>query len=138
MCCHQDITGPISQRHLSWNANFWKAGLLELFFHYTPKNPIVLQSYFFMASHFTVEYSQPGFILKSSPTHVLLIIVHPESNTLFVLFCVTTVRPSIFNKLHNSVMENSWPWISHMVFLNWIIEFVKYHIQRVKLDQDHC
>ena len=87
-----------------------------------------------MTSHFTVEYSQLGFILKSSPTHALLSIVHPESNTLFVLFCVTTVRLSIINlinKLHNSVMENSWLWISHMVFLSWIMEFVKYHIQRV-------
>ena len=78
--------------------------------------PGVLQG-FFMTSHFTVEYSQLGFILKSSsPTHALLSIVHPESNTLFLLFCVTTVRLSIFNKLLNSVMENSWPWISHMVF----------------------
>ena len=61
-----------------------------------------------MTSHFTVKYSQLGFILKSSPTHAFRSIVNPESNTLFVLFCVTTVRLSIFNKLRTQLRDGKF------------------------------
>lgn len=64
---------------------FWSCSFI------IPRNdPLILQG-FFVTSHFTVEFNQLGFILKSSPTHALLSIVNPESNTLFVLFCVTKV-----------------------------------------------